>query len=257
MPERNSVSWNLIKEAYFTSRSFEIALDLFKERVKAGWKQLLPSTLTLVLRICSVSTDLMKVLLFDRMPERNTVTWITMISGYGIRGLSRKTLEAFQEMKESGVSPDGVSFIAVLSACSHGGLVDEGQKIFLWMKMNYYIIPQIKHYVCMVDLYGRASRLDEAFDFNLMKKFGFVADTSSAACDVDEEHKLPSSTLAFALIRVGDEKIIRIGKNFRVFGDSHELFKFVSSAYEREIALKDPNQYHRFTLGSCSCHDFW
>ncbi|KAK8959927.1 Pentatricopeptide repeat-containing protein [Platanthera guangdongensis] len=157
MPERNSISRNLIIEAYFTSGSFEIAPDLFKERVKAGWKQLLSSTLTLVLRI--------PILLFDRMPERNTVTWITMISGYGIRGLIRKTLQAFQEMKESGVSPDGVSFIAVLTACSHGGLVDDGQKIFLSMKMNYYIIPQIKHYVCMVDLFGRASRLHRAFDF--------------------------------------------------------------------------------------------
>ncbi|KAK8959928.1 Pentatricopeptide repeat-containing protein [Platanthera guangdongensis] len=103
-----------------------------------------------------------------------------------------------------------------------------------------------------------SSPISRTYDFlqYLMKKSGFVADTSNAACNVDEEHKLPSSTLAFALIRVGDEKIIRIRKNFRVCGGCHELFKFVSSAYEREIAL-DPNQYHRFTQGSCSCHDFW
>ncbi|PKA62046.1 Pentatricopeptide repeat-containing protein [Apostasia shenzhenica] len=418
MRNRNVVSWNIIMAAYFSIGSFEIVLDLFKEMILGGWRHLRASILVLLLQVCGITTDLRKgkeihgyilksrndifelyslvecnsivdmyiktgsleyaVQLFVKMSDRNVVTWTTMISGYGIHGLSRKALEAFNEMKESGIRPDGTTFIAILSTCSHGGLVDEGREFFDLMKRDYNIIPEMKHYVCMVDLYGRAGFLDEALEFvrqmpikpskyiwgsllsscrkhknqelgelvaerameidqfdlgnylllcriyadsgswkdfarvrSIMKRLGlksatacswieikgkvyrftvndcsnpssrgiyeflkklsremklsgFILDTSNAAHDVNEEDKVTDLcghteklALAFSLMNSAEKKIIRIGKNLRVCSDCHEVFKFVSRAYDRDIILKDPNRYHRFSQGGCSCNDFW
>ncbi|KAF9621876.1 hypothetical protein IFM89_028464 [Coptis chinensis] len=82
-----------------------------------------------------------------------------MISGYADHGLGEKALEIFHRVKE----PDQVSFIAILSACNHGGLVDEGIKIFNSMK-NFGIVPREGHYACMVDILGRSGRLEEALE---------------------------------------------------------------------------------------------
>ncbi|XP_020593263.1 pentatricopeptide repeat-containing protein At3g26782, mitochondrial-like [Phalaenopsis equestris] len=418
MDDRNMVSWNIIMDAYFSAGAFEEAIDLFQKMVIACPQYPRSTMLNLVLQICGISTDLRKgkevhgyvlkcssemfgaesllecnsivdmymktgnlesaILVFERMSERNVVTWTTMISGCGIHGLSRKALEAFDEMKESGVLPDGITFIAILSACSHGGLVDEGRKLFHSMKSYYNIIPEMKHYVCMVDLYGRAGNLNEAFDFVremplepskliwgsllssckkhknlglgelafkraiffdkfdvgnymllcriyadadrwedfarvrllmkeigvkasvafswveirgrvyrftvndcsnpisgkiyhflqnlvvLMEKYGFASEPSNVAHNYTEEQKVrdlcghtEKLALAFSLMCFGDKKIVRIGKNLRVCGDCHEVFKFVSRIFEREIVLKDLNRYHKFKQGCCSCNDFW
>lgn len=312
------------------------------------------------------------ILMFERMHKRNVVTWTIMISAYGAYGLSRKALDLFLEMKRLGTEPDGVTFISVLSACSHSGLVQEGREIFLSMTRDYNIVPDMKHFVCMVDLYGRAGLLKEAFDFirtmpvepskfvwgtllsccrnhmnlelgeiaakkaldldrydvgnyvllsrlyadakrwkdvakvrvlmkelglktrtayswvemkgkvyqfsvgdqlkvfsiklhEFLKKAGFQSDTLAVGHNLEHEEEKVSDlcghtekvALAFVLMRGGGEKLIRIGKNLRVCKDCHEAFKFASKAFGREIILKDPNRYHHFSQGFCSCHDFW
>eukprot|EP01018_Ginkgo_biloba_P018799 Gb_11545 [translate_table: standard] len=102
---------------------------------------------------------------FDKMPEKDVVSWSAMIAGYGMHGHGEDALALFTQMQQKGMKPDHIIFISVLSACSHAGLVDEGWKYFNSMKQDYRITPRVEHYACMVDLLGRSGLLYEAHDF--------------------------------------------------------------------------------------------
>eukprot|EP01018_Ginkgo_biloba_P029526 Gb_22656 [translate_table: standard] len=99
---------------------------------------------------------------FTNMPERNEVSWNAMISGYAQHGRGKEALHLFEQMQRDGMKPNHITFISVLSACSHVGLVDEGRHYFKSMIQDHNIIPTQDHYACMVDLLGRAGHLDEA-----------------------------------------------------------------------------------------------
>lgn len=101
---------------------------------------------------------------FKCLPERDLVSWTSMITAYGSHGLAHEALELFAEMLRSNVKPDGVTFLAILSACGHAGLVDEGCYYFNQMINVYGIIPRVEHYSCLIDLLGRAGRLHEAYE---------------------------------------------------------------------------------------------
>uniref|UniRef100_A0A1J3J441 Pentatricopeptide repeat-containing protein n=1 Tax=Noccaea caerulescens TaxID=107243 RepID=A0A1J3J441_NOCCA len=103
--------------------------------------------------------------IFDMMSECHVTTWNAMIDGYGTHGNGKSAMELFEEMREGTIKPNGVTFLSVISACSHSGLVEEGLKCFHMMKENYSIEPSMDHYGAMVDLLGRAGQLDEAWDF--------------------------------------------------------------------------------------------
>ncbi|CAN1306838.1 Pentatricopeptide repeat-containing protein At5g06540 [Linum perenne] len=105
--------------------------------------------------------------LFDKMPEKNLVTWSTMISGFAMHGYANKAVDYFSKMISTGISPREITFTAVLSACSHGGLVEKGWEIFNTMKEDYNVEPRLEHYGCIVDLLGRAGKLEEAEKFIL------------------------------------------------------------------------------------------
>ncbi|PNY06451.1 pentatricopeptide repeat-containing protein at1g11290-like protein [Trifolium pratense] len=112
--------------------------------------------------------------IFDRMQNRDIISWNTMIIGYGIHGLCVEALSLFHELMASGSKPDDVTFIAVLSACSHSGLVTEGKYWFSSMSQDFNIKPRMAHYICMVDLLARAGNLDEAYTF--IQRMPFVPD---------------------------------------------------------------------------------
>eukprot|EP00256_Glycine_max_P068249 XP_025982844.1 pentatricopeptide repeat-containing protein At5g19020, mitochondrial-like [Glycine max] len=113
--------------------------------------------------------------LFDEMPERNVVTWNAMICGLGAYGYVDDALGLFEKMKKEGVVvPNGVTFVGVLSACCHAGLIDVGREIFRSMKSVYGIEPKIEHYGCLVDLLGRGGWLLEAVE--LVKGMPWKAD---------------------------------------------------------------------------------
>lgn len=101
--------------------------------------------------------------LFDKMSERNTVTWNSMIFGCANHGYCDEATELFNQMEER-KKHDHLSFTAVLTACCHAGLVELGQRLFNMMQEKYKIIPRTEHYACMVDLLGRAGRLAEAYE---------------------------------------------------------------------------------------------
>ncbi|KAJ8770552.1 hypothetical protein K2173_018043 [Erythroxylum novogranatense] len=102
---------------------------------------------------------------FTSATEKNSVTYTTMILGYGQNGMGDKALSLFHSMKKSDIKPDTVTFVAVLSACSYAGLVDEGLKIFQSMEREFGIQPLIQHYCCVADMLGKAGRVVEAYEF--------------------------------------------------------------------------------------------
>ncbi|CAN6291903.1 unnamed protein product [Urochloa humidicola] len=102
---------------------------------------------------------------FDKMAGRDIVSWNTMIAGYGIHGLGKEATTLFLAMKNQGFAPDDVTFICLISACSHSGLVTEGKRWFNTMMQKYGILPRMEHYICMVDLLARGGFLDEAYQF--------------------------------------------------------------------------------------------
>jgi pentatricopeptide repeat protein len=108
---------------------------------------------------------------FDSMPDKDVVSWNTMIAGYGMYGNGEISLTFFHDMQQASIKPNHITFIAVLSACSHAGLVGEGLQYFESMSQDHTITPTIEHYACMVDLLGRAGHLDKAYEFVKLMPF--------------------------------------------------------------------------------------
>ncbi|XP_057848233.2 pentatricopeptide repeat-containing protein At2g13600-like [Cryptomeria japonica] len=197
MPQKNVVSWTVMIAGYAQNGFVEKALETFKQMQLAGVKadsttfaSILPACAkmgaleqgtgihqTIIERgnpsdviVANALVDMYAKCgstqkareLFDKIPKKNLVSWTTMIAGYAQNSSCDDALKIFELMKNSGTYPDHVSFICVLLACSHAGLVSEGCKHFNSMSDFYCIAPRIDHYVCMVDLLGRAGHLEEA-----------------------------------------------------------------------------------------------
>ncbi|KAI8012323.1 Pentatricopeptide repeat-containing protein [Camellia lanceoleosa] len=189
------VVWNSIIGGFAQNTDGDEALNLFKRIKRAGfWAD--QGTLTSVLRACTglallelgrqihvhvlkFNQDLIldNALLdmyckcgsledansvFSPMVETDVVSWSTMIMGLAQNGFSRKALQLFESMKASGTKPNYITILGVLFACSHAGLVEDGQYYFQSMNKCFGIDPGREHYGCMVDLLGRAGKLDEA-----------------------------------------------------------------------------------------------
>ncbi|KAM1061269.1 hypothetical protein FF1_025783 [Malus domestica] len=197
MSEKNVVSWTVMISGYVRSHKFVDALDLFLLMLKSGTR---PNhfTFSSVLDACAgcsslvlgqqvhssilkfgvpedviMSTSLVDMYakcgdigaalcIFRSMPRKNLVTWNSIIGGYARHGLATRALEEFQSMTECGCRPDEVTFVNLLSACGHGGMVEKGKILFNSMKAKFGVEPKVEHYACMVDLYGRAGELEEA-----------------------------------------------------------------------------------------------
>jgi pentatricopeptide repeat protein len=105
---------------------------------------------------------------FDRIPDKNIASWNAMIGCYGKHGMVGMSIQLFGRMQEEGMQANEVTFICILSACSHSGLVEEGVKIFRTMKEGFGIDIGKEHYACVVDLLCRSGRIVEAYE--LMKE---------------------------------------------------------------------------------------
>ncbi|KAJ8446883.1 hypothetical protein Cgig2_016193 [Carnegiea gigantea] len=201
MPIKDDISWSTMISGFVPNGDFEDAFGFFRELRKLG---LTPNevSLTSVLSACaqagafefgrilhgfvekagfgwmvSVSNALldtyakcgnlsMAKLVFERMPEKTSViSWTTMIAGLAMHGCGMEATQLFNEMENCGIKPDAVTFVSLLYACSHAGLVEQGREYFNKMTTFYGIEPSIEHYGCMVDLYGRAGLLQRAYDF--------------------------------------------------------------------------------------------
>ncbi|XP_023754348.1 pentatricopeptide repeat-containing protein At5g44230 isoform X1 [Lactuca sativa] len=101
---------------------------------------------------------------FDKMPEKNVYSYSSLILGFAMHGYAQKAINLFEKMVKTDVKPNVVTFLGVLTACSHGGLVKQGQDLFEVMEKDYNVTPNADHYTCMVDLLGRAGCIDDAYD---------------------------------------------------------------------------------------------
>ncbi|KAG8079638.1 hypothetical protein GUJ93_ZPchr0007g6027 [Zizania palustris] len=104
------------------------------------------------------------VAVFAAIRERDVKAWTAMTMGFGVNGQADAVISQFRAMEEDGVVPNEVTFLAVLNACSHGGLVSEGKKFLASMVLQYGLSPNTEHYGCVIDLLGRAGRLEEAYE---------------------------------------------------------------------------------------------
>lgn len=199
MPERTLVSWNSVITA---SSKFVDAAELYFQIGDSGFE---PDETTFVIMLsacadagnlifgkclhskvvqvgmvmnCQLGTAIVDMygkcgavdnaaLVFGMMKEKNVWTWSAMILGLAQHGFAHRALDIFHLMKSSSVRPNYVTFLGVLSACSHAGLVDFGYQFFNDMQVVYGISPRMIHYGAMVDILARAGRLKEAYSFIL------------------------------------------------------------------------------------------
>ncbi|XP_058076571.1 pentatricopeptide repeat-containing protein At2g44880-like [Magnolia sinica] len=197
MPEKNLFSWNVMIGGYCQNKQPHPALELFRQLQFDSSLQpdevtavsIIPaiadlgaldlgcwihsyvrkkrldrssSVLTALIDMYAKCGEIQKAQqVFHKMPQKEVASWNAMINGFAVNGRAREALEVFLEMLSGGVKPNEVTMIGVLSACSHGGLVEEGKKWFSAM-VEYGIDRRIEHYGCMVDLLGRAGHVEEA-----------------------------------------------------------------------------------------------
>ncbi|KAG2718298.1 hypothetical protein I3760_03G213500 [Carya illinoinensis] len=99
---------------------------------------------------------------FDEMSVRNQISWSAMMAGYGMNGMFNEVFELFDRMVEVGERPDGVTFTVLLTACSHGGLIERGKEYFEMIERRLGVRPGLEHYTSMVDMLGRVGQVEEA-----------------------------------------------------------------------------------------------
>ncbi|KAK4268687.1 hypothetical protein QN277_025303 [Acacia crassicarpa] len=106
-------------------------------------------------------------LVFDNMRVKDVASWNIMIMGYGMHGCGNEALEFFSRLCQTQLAPDEITFVGLLSACSHAGMVKKGREILAEMESKYGVSPTIEHYTCVIDMLGRAGQLQEAYDLVL------------------------------------------------------------------------------------------
>ncbi|KAF3453689.1 hypothetical protein FNV43_RR04130 [Rhamnella rubrinervis] len=200
MPQRNTISWSAMMAAYSRVSDFKAVLCLFKQMQEAGTKPN-ESVLVSVLAACAHlgavmqglwvhsyakqnNLDLNPILatalvdmyskcghvesalaVFDGIANKDAAAWNAMIIGLSMNGLAGKSLELFNRMAIDGVQPTESTFVAVLTACTHAKMVDEGLKLFDQMDTIYKVEPEREHHACVVDLLGRSGMVEEAEKF--------------------------------------------------------------------------------------------
>ncbi|KAH9326423.1 hypothetical protein KI387_006601 [Taxus chinensis] len=207
MSNRNVISWNAMIAAYIQNAHAGEAMTLFNQMQQVNLKADIVSVVSVVSACANlaalrqgktihgyiiksgfqlnvvVGNSLIDMYtkcgsiensrqMFNKMFKTDVVSWNTMISGYGMHGQGEDALMLFSQMQQTDINPDYITFICVLSACSHAGLVEKGWEYFECMSRDYCITPKEQHYACMVDLLGRAGCLDEAEDFIKKMPYG-------------------------------------------------------------------------------------
>ncbi|KAK7328367.1 hypothetical protein VNO77_22472 [Canavalia gladiata] len=193
MPERTTVSWNSMIAGYAQNGESWMAIKLFKEMICSSDSKPDEVTMVSVFSACGhlgalglgnwavsiLNENHIKLstsgynslifmylacgsmedarLIFQEMTTRDLVSYNTMISGLAVHGYGMESIKLMSKMKEDGIEPDRITYIGVLTACSHAGLLEEGQKVFESIQ-----VPDVDHYACMIDMLGRVGKLEEA-----------------------------------------------------------------------------------------------
>ncbi|CAM0909773.1 unnamed protein product [Alopecurus aequalis] len=161
---------------------------------------------------------------FRRMSVRDDHTWGAMIGGLAFNGMGKAALEQFFWMKCDGFHPNSVTYIAVLTACSHSCLLDEGRLYFDEMRLLYNMRPQIEHYGCMIDLLGRSGHLDEAMDLVRtmpMQPNAVIWASILSACRVHKDVNLARNVADHLLKLEPDEDAVYV-QMYNIYIDSRQ-----------------------------------
>lgn len=161
----NELTMASVMKACSCLAALEQGRQIHARAIKHGFSLAIPigSALSTMYAKCGSLED--GNLVFRRMPDRDVVTWNAMISGLAQNGHGTEALDLFEQMLIDGTKPDHITFVNVLSACSHIGLVDRGLIYFKMMSSKFGIDPRVEHYACIVDLLSRAGKLNEAKEF--------------------------------------------------------------------------------------------
>ncbi|KAI5061610.1 hypothetical protein GOP47_0024115 [Adiantum capillus-veneris] len=161
----DAVTYLSILKACATIRAIEKGQEIHERIAKDGLLQdstMLGNALVDMYAKCGALSKAQDVL--QKLPSRNVVSWSTLIEGYAQEGQGEQALHCFELMLNEGIRPDAVTFVSLLNVCSHLGLVDMGHALFASMKTKFGVIPNSECYTCMVDLLGRAGRLERALE---------------------------------------------------------------------------------------------
>ncbi|KAJ4966278.1 hypothetical protein NE237_018127 [Protea cynaroides] len=224
MQSSNSVLWSSIVSGYVQNCRFEKAFKLFREMVCEG-VEMDEFTLTTLASACANAGILEQGLqihalieklghkldvflgsaiidmyakcgsldearsIFIQTDSRNTVLWTSIISGCALHGQGRESIHLFELMLKEGIRPNEVSFVGVLSGCSHAGLVEEGHAYFRSMQEDFGIVPGVEHFTCMVDLLSRAGHLNGAEDFIYRNGISHISSVWKALLSASRLHK--------------------------------------------------------------------
>ncbi|KAL5542283.1 hypothetical protein UlMin_009993 [Ulmus minor] len=165
--------------------------------------------------------------IFDKIDLRDMVSWTAIIMGYALNGYAHDAISLFEEMERGGVKPCYVTFMAVLTACNHAGLIDKAWEYFYSMTLKFGIAPGLEHYAAVADLLGRAGRLEEAYKFISVMHIeptGSVWATLLAACRVHKNIEMA-------------EKVSK--KIFMVDPENIGAYILMSNIYAAERRWKD------------------
>ncbi|CAI0551957.1 unnamed protein product [Linum tenue] len=208
---------------------------------------------------CGSITEAHKI--FNEMPVRDLVSWTSMMIGYGAHGYGEEAVALFEEMVKADVKPDQIVFMAVLSSCSHAGLVDQGLNYFNSVMDHYKIKPNQEIYGCVVDLLGRAGRVEEAYE--LIQSMPFKPDESvwGALLSACKTHSLPGLA-KLAALRVLDlqpnvvSTYVMLSNIYAAEGEWREsarmrklMKEIVSKKVSGKSCIEVKNQVYSFVVG--------
>ncbi|KAJ7568880.1 hypothetical protein O6H91_01G051500 [Diphasiastrum complanatum] len=161
----NNVTYVVLLKACASIAALEQGKQLHLEIIESGFESdvTVGNVLVDMYVKCLCIEDARQV--FNNMHERNVVSWNAMIMAYAQPGLGKEAVTLLEQMQREGFKPNEVSYINVISACSHSGLVDKGRHLFDSMSKDHGVTPTMDHYACMVDLLCRAGYLADAEDF--------------------------------------------------------------------------------------------
>nr|KYP66728.1 Pentatricopeptide repeat-containing protein At5g39350 family [Cajanus cajan] len=199
--KKRTAPWNAILSGFIQNRLAREAIELFKQMLvkdvqpdNATFNSLLPAYAILAdllqainihchliksgflyrIEVASILVDIYSKCgslryahqIFNIIPlkDKDIIIWSAIIAAYGKHGHGKMAVKLFNQMVQSGVKPNQVTFTSVLHACSHAGLVDEGLSLFKFMLEQHQSIPHVDHYTCIIDLLGRAGRLNDAYN---------------------------------------------------------------------------------------------
>lgn len=169
---------------------------------------------------CGCLTDSSKI--FEEMSVRDNFSWSTIISAYGLHGYGKEAVQLFLEMQERGVEPDSITFLAVLSACNHVGLVEEGKNLFDKAARDNKIPLSVAHYACYIDLLGRVGEVERACEVVStmpMKPSMNIWSSLVSACKLHGRLEV-AETLAHRLVRLEPEKAANYALLSMVYAES-------------------------------------